>query len=102
MFFIASGEGAFFSGLSGAYWSGEEELDEEELCAEVCDDELWPDESCGDDELWPDEFCGDELWLWALPKEASISASTPAEKMRITERMVYTFSPDTLRPRPVL
>jgi hypothetical protein len=35
MFFIASGEGAFFSGFSGAYWSGEEEFEEDELWVEA-------------------------------------------------------------------
>ena len=64
--FIASGEGVFLSPLSAAYWPS----------------------------VWSEEFLsgGAEAWFCARPKPVSVSASTPMEKKRIAERMMYTFT----------
>jgi hypothetical protein len=100
MSFIVAVEGAFFSDLSGAYWPSELELCGAELAVELCGLEAAvPGEAEGCPE--PGEDAG-ELWVWAMPNGISVAASRPIKEKRIAERMIYTFSPETLRRQPDL
>src|ERR1700757_2909572 len=87
MSFIVAVEGAFFSGLSGAYWPSELELCGAELEFVV---ELWGLEDvvpCGAEGC--PEAVGDagELWVWARPKGIRVAASRPTKEKRIAERI---------------